>query len=188
MIQLRSDCLVFETQDGKCIPCGVADIAVQLVGESEDPATAEMLRHAALAVLHYFRDEVGRETITIGEFSQALEKALQGCGIQLGKHAPSPLPQSAPPGVETDLCQLAQTSGAGCELVFFPLLREALRAHLKAGAAVVTFHGLRECAKQLAGVRRWTRQCEQLSDQIVDFLSRHFSAEHQGTGGSLVVR
>ena len=38
---------------------------------------------AAAAVLHYFRNELQRETVTLSEFTAALEMALRGLGLNV---------------------------------------------------------------------------------------------------------
>jgi hypothetical protein len=51
----------------------------------------------------------------------------------------------------------------------------------------VRFRGLRGCVKQLAGTRRWTSRCEQLQDQIVEYLRGCLSAETAQNNCALVV-
>ena len=34
MIQLHTDCLVFETSDGETIPCSAHDVTVELLGDA----------------------------------------------------------------------------------------------------------------------------------------------------------
>jgi hypothetical protein len=41
--------------------------------------------------------------------------------------------------------------------------------------------------KRLAGVRRWTSRCEELQDQIVDFLRHCLTAETERNECALVV-
>jgi hypothetical protein len=178
---------VFETPEGKAIPYAVEDIAVQLIGETTNAVEAEMLRNAALAVLYFFKHELGKETITVAEFSQALERVLRGFGLKLavGKLTkPSPLARIA----DSDLRRLACASGHGCELVFFPLLRAELQRQVKDAPTMVRFSGLRGCVKQLLGARRWSPGCQRLSDHIVDYLRTCFGNDFHKPGCALVVQ
>jgi len=79
--------------------------------------------------------------------------------------------------LDSDLRQLATESAGGCELFFFPRLRDELRLQLKQEPRMVRFHGLRSCVKQLAGARRWSHRCESLEEKILQFLRECLSAE-----------
>src|ERR1041384_1215785 len=72
MILLRRDCLVFKKPDGESIPAAAQEFAVELIGEALGLLDEEVVKNAAQAVLHYFREELGQTTITVGEFSAAL--------------------------------------------------------------------------------------------------------------------
>jgi hypothetical protein len=164
MIALHSDCLLFRLNNGESVPCSPDMIAVEIVGEANTLLDSETLRHAAASVFHYFKTDLARQVVTIGEFSLALEKALHHLGYSI--HT-----QSAP-GDETDisdadLALLASETCDSLELFFFPRLRDELRVRLRSSPRMVRFRGLRGCVKQLAGARRWTSRCEQLQDQIV---------------------
>ena len=76
MIQLHSDCLVFETAAGQLIPCSAEMISFELVGEETSVLNPDLIRHAAAAVLHYFKHDLGRAAVTVGEFSLALEQEI----------------------------------------------------------------------------------------------------------------
>lgn len=185
MIQLRSDCLVFESPDSEGVPCAAEELALTLMGDALSPSDREVLRQAAMAVLYYFKNELGRDTITLGEFSLALERVLHGFGLRLPRPSQPPVP---PRIADSDLRHVAFASGAGGELFFFPLLREELRRRLAERPEVIRFTGLRGCVKQLASARRWTRECQRLSEQIVDFLRQGFAVDGKQAGCSLLVR
>ena len=183
MIQLRTDCLVFETASG-AIPCSAEQVAVELAGESVVWLDPEVLRNAAAGVLRYFRDDLGRVTVTVGEFAEALAGVLRGFGFEVVTGA------EAIPGrrtVEVDLRQFAVESGAGFELVFFPRLRDAVTRHLAGSPRLLRFTGLRGCVKQLTASRRWCPRCRVLSDHIVGFLRRCLEQSAPAPGCSLVV-
>lgn len=173
MIALRSDCLLFKMNNGETIPCSADMIAVEIIGEANSLLEPETLRHAAASVFHYFKTELGREAVTIGEFSMALEKALHHLGYSIHAHAASGEAAIS----DADLALLASEAGDSLELLFFPRLRDELRIRLRNSPRLVRFHGLRGCVKQLAGARRWTNRCEQLQDQIVEYLRGCLTAE-----------
>src|SRR6267154_5631830 len=83
MIALSSDHLIFELTNGESVPCSAEMITIEIVGNSEGLIDAEMLRHAAASVFHYFKVELERQTVTVGEFALALEKVLRNFGLTL---------------------------------------------------------------------------------------------------------
>ncbi len=168
MITLAADCLVFRMAGGESIPFSADMLSVEVMGDTARRFDPEFVRDAAKAVFHFFRYEQGRQTVTVAEFAEALERVLSGFN-------PPPTPESVmerPPCgvVELDLGRMASESGAACELIFFPRLRRELRHQMQESTQVVRFHGLRECAKRLAGARKWTGRCQSLSEQIVAYL------------------
>lgn len=183
MIQLRTDCLVFETASG-AIPCSVEEVAVELVGESVGWLDPEVLRNAAAGVLRYFRDDLGRLNVTVGEFAEALAGVLRGFGLEVITDAAAAKPCRM---VELDLRQFAVESGAGFELAFFLRLRTVIAQQLAGSPRVLRFTGLRGCVKQLAAARRWCPRCRLLREQIVAFLRRCFEEGVAGADCCLVV-
>jgi len=184
MIQLHPDCLMFQMDGGDAIPCSAELVAVELIGEAAGALDPELVRNAARAVLHYFKVEQGKNFVSVNEFSRALAGVLRGFGLAVKSSGTAETPRRI---TESDLRQLACESGKGFELAFFPRLRDELRQHLHQTPHIVRFKGLRGCVKQLAGARRWTGRCQQLNDQIVEFLRQCLGAEPIGQNCSLVV-
>ena len=83
MIALLSDCLLFQLTNGESVPCSAEMISVELVGDNDGWLDPEVLRHAAASVFHYFKNELGRESVTVGEFAGALEKVLRKLGFTI---------------------------------------------------------------------------------------------------------
>lgn len=198
MIALAYDCLLFQTSNGESIPFSAEMISVELTDEGIGAFDPEFLKNAASAVFHYFKHDLGRVTVTVGEFAGALEKVLRGFGLQSeadeqnGEHLddfPTADDASAPtPRVlKSDLRSLACESGKGFELFFFPRLRDEMRAQLLQEPAVLHFRGLRSCVKQLTGARRWGPRCQTLQDQIVEFLRNCFTSEASQPNCALLV-
>ena len=184
MIALATDYLVFQMATGENVPFSADAISDELIGEGESNYDPELVGHAANAVFHYFKHELGQEVVSPAEFSGALEKVLNGFAIAARSgEAAAP----APPVREADLRHLACESGKGFELSFFPLLRNEVRRHLRLSPRVLRFRGLRGCVKQLAGARRWSRRCDSLEEQIILYL-RECVTTHSHTGEiSLIV-
>jgi hypothetical protein len=184
MIALQSDCLLFQLTNGESVPCSAEMISVEIVGGVDDLPDPEVLRHAAASVFHYFKNELCRETVTVGEFACTLEKVLRNLGFTIRAGA---LESRSQEMLESDLCLIARESGDSFELFFFPRLRDELRAQLRQSPRVLRFRGLRGCVKQLAGARRWSGRCEKLRDQIVEYLRQCLTAEPEQNDCALVV-
>ena len=205
MILLRRDCLVFETQAGTGAPCSVHEVAMGLIGQSAEWLDHEMVQHAAQAVLHYFKIEKGQVTVSMAEFCDALERVLGNLGWDVpvpnqpspGSPGPSVLPALEPATkpaplwarqeLETDLQELAHAESLGGELFFYSRLRALVHAQLNGPPVTLRFRGLRGCAKQLAGAKRWTLHCQSLQDQILNYLRTCLTIEPHREGCLLVV-
>ena len=183
MIALQSGHLIFQLTNGESIPCSVEMISIEIAGNSEGILDAETLRHAAASVFHYFKVELEREMVTVGEFAQALEKALHGLGLSLYADQSSQTKDQC----EADLGSLAHEATEGLELFFFPRLRDELRSQLRHAPRVLRFRGLRGCVKRLAGAQRWSPRCEQMQEQIVGYLRQCLVAEQEQKECALVV-
>ena len=186
MIALMSDCLLFRLASGESVPFSAEMISVELVGDAAGKFDPEVLHHATASVFHYFKHELGRETVSVGEFAGALEKVLRGLGFNVFSDEPEAR-RERPGIVEADLLALARESGENRELFFFPRLRGELRAQLRRTPRLVRFRGLRGCVKQLAGARRWGLRCERLEEQIVEYLRGCLGAEPEQAHCALVV-
>lgn len=184
MIALQSDHLIFQLTNGESVPCSAEMITIEIAGNSEGLVDAEMLRHAAASVFHYFKCEMERQSVTVGEFALALEKVLRGFGLTLYADEPPPLPAGH---LAADLGRIARESADSLELFFFPRLRDALRAQLRQSPRVLHFRGLRGCVKQLAGAQRWSARCEKMQDQVVGYLRECLTAEPAQKTCALVV-
>ena len=201
MIRLRQDCLVFKGQDGTATACSVHEVTVGLIDQTGEWLDEEMVHHASEAVLHYFKTEKGSSTVSMAEFCEALEKVLAGFGLNVqafeapassNQIGPPPAPQTPTPTAiskfhETDLGELARESSELWELLFYPRLRTVVRSSLTGTPVLLRFRGLRPCVKQLAGAKRWSRQCQTIQEQVLDFLRTCLNAEPHREGCLLVV-
>ena len=184
MIALASDYLLFEMATGETIPYSADMVSAELGGHTTELFDSEFVHHAANAVFHYFKHELGRQTVLLGEFAGALEKVL--CGFAATARLPTDS-NSKGRVLESDLHRLARESGEGCELLFFARLRAELQRHLRQTPRVLRFRGLRGCVKHLTGARRWSLRCQSLEGEIVAYLRQCLSAESAPGEFALVV-
>ena len=184
MIALASHCLLFELAGGERVPFAADMVSTDLMGETVRWLDLEFVNHAVAAVFHWFKHDLGRQTVTVAEFAEALEKVLRGLRLE----PPLPdRPASALSSAVSDLGELVRASGEGCELLFFPRLRDELRRQLLQGPRVLRFNGLRRCVKHLVGARRWSARCQSLEEQIVAYLRECLGAEAKPAEFALVV-
>lgn len=181
MIQLHPDYLIFRTSHGELIPCSAETVTIELIGDASSALDPRIVREAAAAVVHFFKEDLGRETVSVAEFSAALERALKMFGYDVVTTACEHGTQ--PPGI--DLHELARASD-DVELGFFKHLREEFSRQPTDSEDAITFFHLRDCVKRLAGAKRWSHRCEALSDQIVFYLRECLSLHNPSRG--LVVR
>lgn len=181
MISLAKECLLFELATGESIPFSSEMISIELMGDAAARFDPEVIRHAAASVFHYFRNDLARDSVTVAEFAEALEKVLRGLGFNVQPAA------AETPSPGADLRVLARESGDARELVFFPRLRDELRTQLQTSPRMVRFRGLRGCVKQLTGAQRWSPRCEDLQEQILGYLRECLSTEAREAECRLVV-
>jgi hypothetical protein len=182
MIALATDYLVFQMATGESMPFSADAISDELMGDGDSTYDPDLVGHAANAVFHYFKHELGYQTVTLGEFAAALEKVLDELKLDgRGTMERAKLVR------ESDLSGLVRDCGVGGELVFFPRLRKELALHLEADCRVIRFVGVRNCVKQLSGARRWGVKCQVMQEQIVEYLRKCLSALAKGKEVALVV-
>src|SRR5439155_203530 len=83
----------------------LAKTSVEVEGENASLFDSEFVRHAANAVFHYFRYELGRQAVTVAEFASALEKVLSGFALRTAASTES---QRSLAVLESDLGRLAE--------------------------------------------------------------------------------
>jgi hypothetical protein len=184
MIQLKKDCLIFQTNTGQQVPCSAEWVTLELIGDAASLVDPELIRHASIAVLYYFKHELNREFVTVAEFAAVLERALRAVGLGIFTEA-APAASCAR---DSHLPELVKTAAGSGELFFFSQLRQELKRQLVGSPQMVRFDGLRLCVKQLAGANRWSPRCENLSDQIVDYLRTCWQTDIRSHDCTLVVK
>ncbi len=186
MIQLHPDYLLFELPNGDSVPCSAETVTFELIGEAADDLDPEVIKNAAAAVLHYFQQDLKRASVSVGEFSEALEEVLRGFGFKVETACSA---KADPRVAEARLDQLARETADEGDLFFFTRLREELRNILPdAGGGRLHLSGLRPCVKRLLKARRWSPRCERLSDRIVSYVRGCLSHERPTTGCAVMIR
>ncbi len=183
MIFLSRDYLLFELESGERIPFSAETISVELAGGEDGPFDTDFLQQAIKAVFHYFQNELDRESVTLAEFSGAMERVLRGF-LRGGTPPAETLADRTV--AESDLRRLVSETNP-TELQFFPRLRDELRAQLRSQPRMLRFRGLRGCVKHLTGARRWSPRCQDLHDRIVEYLRACAAADSAGRDCALVV-
>lgn len=188
MIRLRPDCLGYKSSTAApgagFTPATAEQITLELMGKAAGFLDEAVLKEVALGVLHYFKEDLGQDTVTAPEFADALEKALKAIGFDVKTN---PVPDQPPRVAEADLQGLARATHDGWELAFFPRLREEVRRQLVGSPQILRFRGLRGCVKELVGSKRWTHRCQELQDQIVGYLRTCLSTERSGDDCAMLV-
>ena len=184
MIALASNCLLFKLPSGENVPLSAEMISVELMGEAAASFEPEFVRNAAAAVFHYFRHDLGRETVSVAEFTELLQKVLRNFGANFHCIKELSLPIAK---LEDDLQILAHQSGEVRELAFFPQVRKAVRSQLRISPQLVRFRGLRDCIIHLTGARRWSPRCDRLREQVLEYIRQCFGAEPHSHRAALVV-
>lgn len=185
MIALRDDCLLVAQSGGGFLPCSAEQLTLEVVGGVAGTLDPELLKHAAAAVMHYFRVELDRTTVTVAEFSSMLGRVLAGLGIV------AEITEDAAHAGEVriaDLCLLAAEGARSGELEFCQRLRTLLREQLAAAPVRVELYGLRGCVKRLTGRKHWCPACEKTAAWILEMIRGWFEQDAASRPTALVIR
>jgi len=188
VIQLHNHSLVFETSNGDLIPCDAEEVTIELIGEAVKNLDPNLVRQAASAVLHYFKEEMHQEVVTVDQFTCALQAVLRNLGLEVVEEPPVPSAQPAGKILEADLNDLIEEDGSATELIFFKRLQREFGKLLNQSPRLVRLTGLRKAVKLLLGARRWSKRCDATRDQIVTFLRECMDQRPRGADCALVVQ
>ena len=184
MIQLNPDCVLVELDNGKALPCSVELLTVEMLGQEASWIDPEILQNICDAVMLYLKEEMGKGSVPFYEFAHVLEEVLRGFGFQVAVPKQSP---NTRPVCKTDLADWLGRQELGFDLMLFQRLREEVSQRLvQTPTGVLWIHGTRNCVKAHLGARRWSRKCQHLHDQLVDFIRECFDREADA-GSSLIV-
>jgi hypothetical protein len=135
------------------------------------------------AVIEYLRERFPSAFITIDQLYDKIARVLGHMGwddiaAQLDRK---------PPPVKISLMEIAELASHGYELEFFRILRHRLEEAATTGCQQILLHGLRDATKHLCRTARWSRACDQLTSDIVDFTQAHFYRITKGADGAGIV-
>ena len=128
--------------------------------------------HVVESVSSYLENEFDENVVT----SVRLEKAVRSVLQVIGYADVATCFRSAPPPARLSLAEVAREAGNGYELIFFELLRAKLREMLSVPVEKVQFVELRGCVKILRSAKYWGRDCNGLSQEIVEFIRGEVSS------------
>ena len=184
MIRLHPDCLIIKMSSGEQFPCPAEIVTVELIGEAASWMSEEVVKNVAAAVLHFFKEEQGRDVVSVAEFSEVLEDVLQGFGYSVGNHC---MGKAKRMFRNTNINDIIPDSDGELELAMYQRLRSEMKRLLENTPDELRFSGLRGCVKRVLHAQRWSAKCQKLNDQIVAFLRECMDA-HAASNCSLVVK
>ncbi len=184
MIRLHPDCLIIKMSSGEQFPCPAEIVTVELIGDAASWMSEEVVKNVAAAVLHFFKEEQGRDVVSVAEFSEVLEDVLQGFGYTVGNYG---LGKGKRMVRNTNINDIIPEAEGELELAMYQRLRTEMKRLLENPPDELRFSGLRGCVKRVLHAQRWSAKCQALNDQIVAFLRECLDA-HAGANCSLVVK
>ncbi len=184
MIRLHPDCLIIKMSSGEQFPCPAEIVTIELIGEAASWMSEEVVKNVAAAVLHYFKEEQGRDVVSVAEFSEVLEDVLQGFGYSVGNHSMNKAKRMVR---NANINDMIPDSDGELELAMYQRLRTEMKRLLQNPPDELRFDGLRGCVKRVLHAQRWSAKCQKLNDQIVAFLRECMDA-HAVSNCSLVVK
>ena len=193
MIQLKTDCLIFQTNDGEQVPCSAEWVTLELMGEGAQIGRSRSrparlggrpaLFQARIAAAVCFRGGI-RRRVGKGPAQFRPERLCRSRSPVQARRRTARAPRSwiaiserwppAPPGRDSSCCSF-RNCARNCN------------ANWNNRPMCSASRGLRDCVKQLAGTPRWNRRCQNLNDQIVDFLRSCWQTESASQSCALVV-
>ena len=130
-----------------------------------------LAEHVTESVVSYLTLQFEQNVISIPELVKAVQSVLQVIGY--AEIAPHFVPGL--PGARLSLVELAREAGTGYELLFFQRLGGQLRSLLGSGTTYFELTGLAPCVKQLRSRKSWSRECDALRTEIVNFVRNQTS-------------
>jgi hypothetical protein len=125
-----------------------------------------LAEHVAQSVTEHLRQQRECNVVPIDRLCQAVKTALEGIGYSDVALVFEP----SRPKVEISLIELAhEAAGSGYELAFFEKLRHLLHQLVCERSCDFELRGLNRCVKLLKSRKVWSRDCEALRTEIIEF-------------------
>jgi hypothetical protein len=167
MIQLHSEILCLILPSGERIPCSPQSLSAELHRQFCQNLELDTVEAVVVAVWHFFKRDLNRDSVLASEFAQALRQVLD----DLGFHDASV--RSNKPPLEVCECNLRDWITANpspLELVLYPRLRLEVRSCLARTPKLLRIRGLKPLSQYLTGSSRWNDHCRKTQHQILEFL------------------
>jgi hypothetical protein len=117
-------------------------------------------------IVQYLEQRCPLRLLPLTDLFERMRKMLQTIGCE---SIAEKLELLAPP-LTVSLLHAAKSAGNGFELAFFECLRSELEELRQIGAEEIYFIDLKASALELRGAKKWDKHCEQLVQEIHNFL------------------
>jgi hypothetical protein len=125
-----------------------------------------LAEHVSMSVTEYLRQQRECNVVPVGRLNQAVKTALEGIGYSDVAEVFEP----SRPRVEVSLVDLArEATAADYELTFFARLRTLILDLVCEQSCDFEFRGLDKCVKLLMARKAWSRECDTLRVEIINF-------------------
>jgi hypothetical protein len=128
--------------------------------------------HVTESIAFYLRLRNDENVVAFSQLSQTVRYVLKAIGYKeiIPYFAP------APPPISISLVDIAQEAGTGYELAFFDLLEKRIHALIETGVDNLQLCSLQACVKYLQRTKVWTRACDSLREEIVNFIRERLTS------------
>lgn len=125
-----------------------------------------LAEHVAESISTYLQFRVEENVVAMPRLAQAVQSALQVIGYaEVANHF-----VPGPPPYRVSLWDLARSAGSGYELAFFEALGRTIQEVVANKVRQFELYGLERAVKQLRGKKVWSRDCDVLRAEIVNFV------------------
>jgi len=168
MIALADGMPLVELENGSSVafePGWLVRVLVRAAAEAGYPKWW-LAEHVSESVAGYLALQWGGNVVTLEQLREAMQSALDAVGYsEVGAHLVLGVP-----GVRFSLVPLVFAAGTGYELAFFEQLGRRVQEILERGVTFLEIEGLTPCVKALRSRKVWSRDCEILREEIVEFV------------------
>lgn len=124
-----------------------------------------LAEHVAESVTAYLREQEEINVLPVSRLTTTVQSVLQVIGYsEVAQHF-----TPAPHRERISLVDLVHAAGAGYELAFFGLLAQRIHELTEAASCDFELIGLDRAVRLLCGVKTWSRACDALRTEIVNF-------------------
>jgi hypothetical protein len=167
MIAFRDDLPLIQLRDGDAVAFERDWLIRSLARAAEQAGYHQwwLAEHVAESITAYLRQQSETMILPVDQMAEAVRSALRVIGY--GEIADSFQPGR--PTIRLSLAELARDAGTGYELAFFEALGRNIHDILRNGGRDFELYGLDLCVKLLRARKVWSRDCDNLRDEIIFF-------------------